>query len=113
MADLTNFIGQFGDFETLDHDVTLGNYVFCIYGPKGDIESYKMIVGWTQLPYDILLHVIDVTDTDNNFDVQTHIKDDGVQLVLLKDFIGPYGVEIHKDFQLDANPPGALDTQYD
>lgn len=111
MSNLTDFIGQFGDFETLDHDVNIGNYVFCIYGPKGDIESYKMIVGWTQLPYDILLHVIDVTDSDSNFDVHEYVKDNGVQLVLLKDFIGPYGVEIHKDFQLDADPPGALDAQ--
>ena len=37
MADLKNFIGKFGDFETLDHDVDLSNYVFCIYGPPGPI----------------------------------------------------------------------------
>lgn len=113
MADLKNFIGQFGDFETLDHDAELGNYVFCIYGPNGDIEAYKMIVGWTKLPYDILLHVIDVEGTGDDFTVQSHVDKEGVQLVMLKDFIGPYGVEIHKDFQLGAEPPGALDTQFD
>lgn len=113
MSNLVDFIGQFGDFETLDHDVGLKNYVFCIYGPNGGVEAYKMIVGYTQLPYDILLHVIDVEGTESNFDLEDHIKKNGVQFVLLKDFIGPYGAEIHKDFQLDADPPGALDTQYD
>ncbi len=100
MADLKNFIGKFGDFETLDHDVDLSNYVFCIYGPDGAIESYKMIVGWTKLPYDVLLHVIDVEDTESGFTVEDHAEDYGVQFVFLKNFIGPYGADIHKDFQL-------------
>lgn len=44
--DFKNFIGAFGDFETLDHDVDLRKYVFEIYG-DGGMESYKMIVGYT------------------------------------------------------------------
>lgn len=108
-----DFKGSFGDFETLAHDVDLGKYVFCIYGPEGNLEAYKMIVGYTQLPYDILLHVVDVEGTDVSFEVDDHLEKHGVQLVLLKDFIGPYGVEIHKDFQLGAASPGPLDTQFD
>lgn len=108
-----DFKGSFGDFETLAHDIDIGKYVFCIYGPNGDIEAYKMIVGWTVLPYDIMLHVIDVEGTEGNFEVDTHLEKNGVQLVMLKDFIGPLGAEIHADFQLDAEPAGALDTQFD
>lgn len=96
----SNFIGQFGDFETLDHDVDLGQYVFCTFGPDGEVEHYKMIVGWTKLPYDILLHVIDVENTDPDFNVKTHCERRGVQFVLLKDFIGSCGVDVHPDFQL-------------
>lgn len=113
MANLKEFIGSFGDFETLAHDVDLKNYVFCSYGPAGDIEMYKMIVGYTQLPYDILLHVIDVENTGENFTIEDHIEKEGVELVFLKDFIGQYGVEIHPDFQLGADREGDTPVQYD
>lgn len=113
MSNFGDFRGAFGDFETFAHDVELSKYVFCIYGPDGDIEMYKIVVGWTVLPYDILLHVVEVEGTESNFDLDDHLEKNGVQLVLLRDFIGKFGVEIHPDFQLGAEPPGALDTQYD
>lgn len=109
MSKFVDFCGAYGDFETMAHDVDLGKYVFCSYGPDGGVENYKMIVGWTVLPYDILLHVVDVADTESNFDLEDHMEKDGVQLVLLKDFIGKYGAEIHPDFQLGADS----DTQYE
>ena len=111
MADVKEFRGQFGDFETLAHDCGIENFTFCSYGPDGTIEAYKMIVGFTQLPYDILLHVIDVENTGGDFDVDTHMEKEGVQLVFLKDFVGKYGVEIHPDFQLGAF--NREDTQFD
>lgn len=110
---IKEFQGQFGDFETLAYDVEIGRFVFCTYGPEGDIESYKMIVGFTQLPYDVLLHIIDVEGTEANFTPEDHMEKEGIELVFLKDFIGKYGVQIHPDFQLGADPPPPLDTQYD
>lgn len=104
MLDLTAFRGQFGDFETLALDTDLDKFVFCIYGPDGGIEAYKMIVGWTQTPSDILLHVIDVEGTKEDFNVDEHIKEEGIQFVMLRDFVGPYGCEIHKDFQAELLP---------
>ncbi len=111
MADMKDFRGQFGDFETLAHDTDLEHFVFCSYGPDGGLEAYKMIVGFTVLPYDILLHVIDVADTPANFTVENHLEREGVQFVFLKDFVGKYGVEIHPDFQLGAAKEE--DTQFD
>lgn len=114
MSNFGDFRGAFGDFETLAHDVDLSKYVCCIYGPDGNTEMYKMIVGWTVLPYDILLHVVDVKGTESaDFDVDDHMEKNGVQLVLLRDFIGKFGADIHPDFQLGAEPPGDLDTQND
>lgn len=113
MVDIKEFIGQFGDFDTMAHDVDLKNYVFCSYGPAGEIEMYKMVVGYTVLPYDILLHVIDVEDTPDNFTVEDHVDKEGVQLVFLKDFIGQFGVEIHPDFQLGAHREGDTPTEFD
>lgn len=103
MFDLSVFRGGFGDFQTLAHDADIEQYVYCIFGPEGNVESYKMIVGWTMLPADVLLHVIDVEGTEENFDIQAHIEKHGIQLVLLRDFVGPYGCEIHQDFQLDSS----------
>lgn len=111
MADMKDFIGAFGDFETMAHDVDLKNFVFCSYGPAGEIEMYKMIVGYTVLPYDILLHVIDVESTPADFTVESHVEKEGVQFVFLKDFIGQYGVDIHPDFQL--RPDAAEEDTFD
>lgn len=103
MVDLKDFRGFFGDFQTLDHDVDLKKFVMCSYGPDGKTETYKVIIGCTILPYDVLLHVIDVEDAEDNVDIDNHIENHGVQLVFLKDFIGAFGVEIHPDFQFDSN----------
>lgn len=102
MNSFGDFRGSFGDFETLAHDTDISKYVFCVYGSDGEhLESYKIIVGWTVLPYDIMLHVIDVQDADEkNFDVRDHMEKNGVQFIMLKDFIGKYGADTHPDYQL-------------
>lgn len=102
---IRDFFGSFGDFETFAHDADLGKYVFEIYG-DGSGDGYKMIVGWTQLPYDILLHIIDVEDAEapaSGFDPVEHARKNGVEMVFLKDFIGKYGASIHPDFQIDSS----------
>lgn len=112
MTDYKDFIGAFGDFATLVHDTDITNYVFCSYA-DGAVEMYKMIVGYTVLPYDILLHVIDVEGTEADFTVESHVEKNGVQFVFLKDFIGKYGVDIHPSFQLQLEAEADEEDTFD
>lgn len=110
MVDLTAFHGAFGDFQTLALDADFDRMVFCSYGPTGEVESYKVIVGYTVLPYDILLHIIDVQDVeDENFDINSLIQKYGVELCFLKNFIGDYGAEVHPDFQFNSYQNGEIE----
>lgn len=106
MFELSDFFGRFGDFQTLDLDATLSKYVFCVHGPNGDIEAYKMIVGWTQLPYDYLLHIISAENLTTDHigeEFRSYVNGNGIEFIFLKDFIGAYGAEIHPDFQPTAS----------
>lgn len=105
MVQLEDFIGAFGDFETLAHDVDLSKVVFCSYGPDGDTELYFSIVGYTVLPYDIMLHLTDMDSTDSvkDFDLKEHVKKHGLYFMLLRDFLTKYGAEVSPDFQLETS----------
>ena len=106
MAQIKDFIGGFGDFETLAHDVDLSRMVFCTYGPEGDTELYFSIVGYTVLPYDIMLHLTDMESTEcssEDFDVGEHVQKHGICFMLLRDFLTKFGAEVSPDFQLDAS----------
>lgn len=93
MRDISDFIGGFGDFETLFHDTDLGQYIIRFYDEDGD-AYYKAIVGYTNLANDILLHLVDADDIGEFEDIADSAEDYGIQFRLLSKIIGEDGFDI-------------------
>lgn len=107
--DLLDFTGGFGDFPTLAHDTELlkGAVIKMWYHPDGEPDGsempfYKVIVGYTLLPNDILLHVIDVEDEPDDADVDEVISRRGIEFHLLSRFCGKHGFSIEPRHQFST-----------
>lgn len=95
------FSSGFGDFATLFHDADLYSFVIrSFYTDDSDSDfnidgeaRYHMIVGYTELQNDILLHLVDVEGVDSwdEFD-----DTESVSFELLSAFIGQHGFQILK-----------------
>ena len=83
--DISDFKGAFGDWQTFWQDTDLRYYNLTIdfFVREGDIyRSLYRIIGWTKIPKDILLHVIDMS---NYADEELAIKASGIQFIRLSD----------------------------
>ena len=66
--DISDFKGAFGDWQTFwqDTDLRYYNLIIDFAVKEGDIyQSLYRIIGWTKIPKDILLHVIDMSNYAN------------------------------------------------
>ena len=82
--DISDFKGAFGDWQTFWHDTDLEYYNIVIesIGEEDIYRSLYRIIGWTKIPKDILLHVIDMS---NYADEELAIKASGIQFIRLSD----------------------------
>ena len=83
--DINDFKGCFGDWDTLWLDTILYscNIVIDFVVREEDIyNSLYRIIGWTKIPKDILLHVIDMS---NYADEELAVKASGIQFIRLSD----------------------------
>lgn len=83
--DIDNFKGGFGDWQTFWQDAYLKRYNIIIDFVIREEDIYRSlyrIIGWTKIPKDILLHVIDVSNYD---DEELAIKASGIQFIRLSD----------------------------
>ena len=83
--DIDNFKGVFADWQTFwqDADLNYYNIVVVLNGDKSDIYLHLYrIIGWTKIPTDILLHVIDIS---NYADEELAVKASGIQFIRLSD----------------------------
>lgn len=110
MVDLLDFAGSFGDFNTfcLDSGLLKGAVVRMWYHPDDqpdgeEILFYKMIVGFTVVPGDILLHVIDVEGEEDCVDVDELIQKNGIEFHLLSNFSKRHGFSIRPEDQIGYN----------
>lgn len=81
--DIDNFKGCFGDWQTFwqDADLNYYNIVVEFNGDKSDIYLHLYrIIGWTKIPKDILLHVMDIS---NYADEELAVKASGIQFIRL------------------------------
>ena len=82
--DISDFKGAFGDWQTFWQDTVLEYYNIVIesIGEEDIYRSLYRIIGWTKIPKDILLHVIDMS---NYADEELAIKASGIQFIRLSD----------------------------
>lgn len=69
------------------------------YHPDGEpdgseIPFYKVIVGYTMLPNDILLHLVDVEGEPDDVDIDELIKRQGIEFHLMSRVCGRHGFSI-------------------
>ena len=83
--DINDFKGCFGDWDTLWLDTILYKCNLTIDFAVREEDIYRSlyhIIGWTKIPKDILLHVIDMS---NYADEELAIKASGIQFIRLSD----------------------------
>lgn len=80
--DINDFKGCFGDWDTLwqDTDIKYYNIVIESIGEEDTYCHLYRIIGWTKIPKDILLHVMDMS---NYADEELAIKASGIQFIRL------------------------------
>lgn len=94
-----------GDFETLFHDTDLEQFVICFFtaeGEPGEFPNYKMIIGYTELPDDIMLHLVDMEGVDTFVDADNEAARHGVEFRSLKGILAGGGFRITPRDQLDG-----------
>lgn len=101
MSNLSDFAGAFGDFTTMALDTGLlkGAVIKMWYHPDGEPDGsempfYKVIVGYTMLPTDVLLHIVDVEEEPDDVDIDELIERAGIEFHLLSRFCGRHGFSI-------------------
>jgi hypothetical protein len=90
MRNFNDFTSGFGDFQTLFLDTDLGDYVCRFYNEDGE-AIYKCIVGYTELPNDILLHIVDCENVDSYDELDEAIEKHGVSFQTLTTMLGQDG----------------------
>lgn len=83
--DINDFKGCFGDWDTLWLDTILYKYNIVIDFVVREEDIYRSlyrIIGWTKIPQDILLHVINMS---NYADEELAVKASGIQFIRLSD----------------------------
>lgn len=83
--DINDFKGCFGDWQTFWQDTGLDYYNLTIDFVVREENIYHRLyrlIGWTKIPKDILLHVIDMS---NYADEELAIKASGIQFIRLSD----------------------------
>ena len=82
--DISDFKSAFGDWQTFWQDTGLEYYNIVIesIGEEDIYRSLYRIIGWTKIPKDILLHVIDMS---NYADEELAVKASGIQFIRLSD----------------------------
>lgn len=80
--DINDFKGCFGDWETLWLDTILYNYNIVIesIGEEDTYHHLYRIIGWTKIPKDILLHIMDMSIYA---DEELAVKASGIQFIRL------------------------------
>lgn len=85
--DLLALCGGFSSFRDLFNQVDLSNLVLR-YWFGDDLPIFKVIVGYTDLGDDILLHVVDAEGTTTNTEaINIALRDFGIQLVRLSEVL--------------------------
>ena len=106
MTEINDFFGGFGDFGTFFHDTNLGSRVIRFYDDN-DIVMNKIIVGYTELPNDILLHMIDVDNCIDWEDYDEMVEKGDMEFQLLSKMLGDTGFEIlDRDQLVDGGDEG-------
>lgn len=102
------FRGGYGDWTTMALDTDITNYVIRVwFDPKSTTEIapldlYFKIIGYTELPNDILLHLVSVEDEPAEDSANRH----GVTFQLLSNLCGRHGFEILvSDQEFDEDEP--------
>lgn len=82
--DISDFKGAFGDWQTFWHDTSLEYYNIVIesIGEEDIYRSLYRIIGWTKIPKDILLHIMDMS---LYADEELAVKASGIQFIRLSD----------------------------
>lgn len=83
--DINDFKGGFEDWQNFWQNAYIERYNVIIDFTIREEDIYRSlyrIIGWTKIPKDILLHVIDVSNYD---DEELAIKAGGVQFIRLSD----------------------------
>lgn len=100
MRDFGNFIGGFGDFETMMHDTELEDFIVRIYTEDG-YAMFKNILGWTMLSDDVMLTMIDAEGYDDDDELFDSIDHQGVEFRSLKQILKDGGIDIVPRDQYD------------
>lgn len=94
------FSNGFDSFEDLFDDTDLDNYVIRFYDEDGS-AIFKMITGYTLLPNDILLHLVDTEGCDTLDEVLESMKEYGTSFRTLSSIAGRDGFDIIPFDQFD------------
>lgn len=102
MKDLMDFTGGFADFETLFSDTDFDEYVIRFYhndnptrpGNNDGHAFFKVVIGYTALGNDILLHMVDAEAADTWDEIYENAERYGVEFQLLSKMLGNHGFEI-------------------
>lgn len=92
MNRLFKLTGSFASFPELFKNADLGNLICRFY--DGGYAVYKTIIGFTMLPNDIMLHMVDVEEIDETPLIEIAIERYGIEMRLLSTMMGESGLDI-------------------
>ena len=101
------FAHCFGDFETMFLDTDLNGWVIRSYYDEHDGDTldgtakYHVIVGYTQLPDDILLHLASAENVNSYDELEDSIQSHGLTFERMSTFINRHGFAIYPMDQFD------------
>lgn len=102
MKKMYNFVGMFNSFEALMRRGGFSDLVCRFYDSEGE-AIYKVIVGMTALPNDVMLHMVDAEGMDEVMDIPNAIEEFGIEFRSLSTMMGEYGFDIIPFDQLDED----------
>lgn len=100
MENIFDFCGNFDSFDELMDETEMYEKVVRFFTEDGD-AVYKIIVGSTAIPGDILLHMVDAEGMTDISEIDEAIKNFGLEFQKLSTLLGTDGMEIVPFDQLD------------
>lgn len=98
-----NFDRGYKDFATFFNKTDLSRYVIRAWSiiDGEDVPCLYRIIGYTMIPNDILLHVVDMDNRKPEEDIDMLVGTDGVFFISLAKAIKDYGLELLPEDQLN------------
>lgn len=99
-SNYADFMGGFKSFYDLTENTTLlGKIIVFWFIPEGGTEQdmvaiTKRIVGFTNIPNDVMLHLIEVDTSENPPTYEEQMEANGVQFIKLSTVLGDRGMAI-------------------